>query len=204
MVKCITMCKIWICRFNLLKQIRNLIFIFSIDFSNKRRKEKTMNCSCCKYSKDDCFEYVVEKRGLLNLLKHHPKDIILEIAKYILHYDFHEVIHTIKRRVRPSFMNFDEDGEYYYTDTKWLCTWCFQLSIIHCLEVNHHLPKMRFEITYFMNTKRDSNLEELYKDEIDFMFTNYHLPKCYVVDFYRQSQPKQMSDDTLVIFPNKE
>jgi hypothetical protein len=163
-----------------------------------------MQCSCCKYSRDECFEYVLEKRGFLKLLNHYPREILFEIAKFVIHFDFHSVMHTVKTRAKPSFMNYDEDGEYYYVKTKPVCTWCFQLSIVQCLELNKHLPRMRFEITYFMNTKREWIGEEIYKDEINNMFTNYYLPKTYVVDFYRQSQPKQLENNKFIILPNKE
>ena len=146
----------------------------------------------------------MEKRGLSSLVKHYPNDVILEIAKFVIHFDFHSVMHTVKTRARPAFMHFDDDGEYYYTNTKQICTWCFQLSIIQCLELNKHLPKMRFEITYFMDSKREWIGELMYIDEINFMFTNYYLPKTYVVDFYRQSQPKQLENEKFVILSNKE
>ena len=116
-------------------------------------------------------------------------DVIKIIFSFLSHYN-HIVIHQRKKRL-PLPTTYDEedynefDQEYYWNETKKICTFCFQNGIIESLNTTKRLPYLRRDIYFFMNSERNicDEILELNQDKYNNFFYNYELPLYYNITF---------------------
>ena len=87
-------------------------------------------------------------------------------------------------------MEYDSDGEYYWNESKIMCTLCFQLALAESLCVQNHLPRFRRDKWYFIVRRYYSEEpEEQYEKYLENFYLNYYLPKSYFITWNRQLLP---------------
>ena len=129
---------------------------------------------------------------LLNIPDKYKLDynLWLKAFKYLINFDGHEIIHTKKSRIKPDHMEYDSDGEYYWKESKIVCTICFQNGILESLEKQKSLPYTRRDIYYF--------IEQEFDRSNGIFVMNYFFPNKYIIDFYRQKIPKKINKFYLI------
>lgn len=137
---------------------------------NKNLNEENMRILKIKVDRIRNIKYI----NLLN------DDILIEICSYLIN-PFHIIEHTRKSRIKPPHLPEDEDGEYYWQETKNICTGCFQYGIDQSLIFNNTLPHLRRDVYFFLN----ENISNDEKDVVIDKMKDYFLPKYYIIDYYR-------------------
>ena len=127
--------------------------------------------------------------------------VLFQIFTGIIRSDSHIVTYTVKSRVKPEFMEYDSDGEYYWNESKIMCTLCFQLALAESLCVQNHLPRFRRDKWYFIVRRYYSeepeykyyseHLELQHKKALTDFYLHYYLPKVYEITHNRQSSPSE-------------
>ena len=149
---------------------------------------------------DNCFRDIrISSLDLIdNLLKDIFKDICIEInlcrfiLEYIINTSGHKIIYTRKSRRKPDNMDYDSEDEisgYYWTESNYVCTVCYQFGLQRSLDQQRRLPFLSCDINYFLTTTIDRNfLQSIYNIQLQCF-----LPKIYVIDYYRQKLPEKIS-----------
>lgn len=155
---------------------------------------------------DNCNSNIVEKSLYLindfisnNLLNISFKfqlnnNLWINIFKYLINFNGHKVIYTKKSRIKPYHMDYDSDGEYYWQESKNICTVCFQNGIFKSLQDQKRLPFTRRDIYYFIDQIFENN---------ELIYMNYFLPNKYTINYYRQDIPTKLNERLYLILPNK-
>ena len=139
------------------------------------------------------------KKNQKNYFQNLNIDLCREILQYIIHFKGHLLIHTQKSLNKPRHMEYDSEDEisgYYWKETKNICTNCFQYGIELSLQNQKRLPFLRKDISYFMHQVENNTEFEKKKEKY---YLHYLLPKYYIMDYYRQSNPHSTSCGMLVI-----
>lgn len=152
-------------------------------------------CENCDYkildkSKDLFNEFV--SKNLLNISEKYKLDsnLWMNVFEYLINFDGHEIVHTKKSRIKPEHMDYDSDGEYYWKESKFVCTICFQNGILESLKNQKRLPYTRRDIYYF--------IEQDFEQTNEMFFMDYSFPNKYIIDFYRQEIPKKINKIYLI------
>ena len=155
---------------------------------------------------DNCKSNIVEKslcsindfitNNLLNISFKFRlnNNLWINIFKYLVNFNGHKIIYTKKSRIKPDHMDYDSDGEYYWEESKNICTVCFQKGIVQSLQNQRRLPFTRRDIYYF--------IDQIFENT-ELIYMNYFLPNEYTINYYRQETPEKINKNLYLILPNK-
>ena len=159
-----------------------------------------MKCANCQLNVNqvslDIVDHFIEKklnvselnRSLITLLEVNLQRYILS---FITNMDGHRIIYTRKSRSQPTHMEYDSDDEvsgYYWTETKNICSKCFEYGIQNSLTQQERLPYLRCDIGYFLSQECGENIDNKQNESIE---SQYFLPNTYIIDYYRQKLPEK-------------
>ena len=170
-----------------------------------------MKCDNCqinikKISFNILDNFIEEVFNTPRLINSHVSLLEKKLQRYILSFitnmDGHRIIYTRKSRSQPEHMDYDSDDEisgYYWTETKNICTKCFQYGIHKSLDCQNRLPYLRCHIGYFLTNKKEDNIEIQKKNRWSKPIqSQYSLPNTYIVDYYRQSLPDKINNKYVI------
>jgi hypothetical protein len=162
-------------------------------------------CCSCERTVKESYDYLIEKHNTYLQYIPLPFELRYEIGKFLIRSDSHIVTYTVKSRVKPEFMDYDSDGEYYWDESKTMCTLCFQLALAESLCVQNHLPRFRRDKWYFIVRRYYSEEpEEQYEKYLENFYLNYYLPKTYFITWNRQLLPSEHPSESnrYIIYSN--
>ena len=133
-------------------------------------------------------------------------DVIKIIFSFLSHYN-HIVIHQLKKKI-PIPIDFNEDDDndfdqdYYWNETKKICTFCFQNGIIESLNSKKRLPFLRRDINLFLDNEKNicDEILKLNEDKYNNFFYNYELPLYYNITYYRKELPVKINNKYVITF----